>query len=141
MQKGKIWRIIDLWLPPIFWALVIFKFSSGSVPKASESFWIDFVIKKIGHIILFATLAILIYRGLVGSGMRRNKAAIIALIFSLFYGISDEFHQMYTQGREARVRDVIIDGIGSGLILLLVNKCLARFPKPVRDILLSIGIK
>lgn len=141
MLKKKIWKIIDLWLPPVFWALVIFKFSSGSVPKASESFWVDFVIKKIGHIILFATLAVLIYRGLIGSGIKRGKAAIIALIFSLFYGISDEFHQIYTQGREARVRDVIIDGIGSGLTLFLVNKFFARFPKRVRDILMSIGIE
>lgn len=141
MLKKKIWKIISLWLPPTFWALVIFKFSSGSVPRASESFWVDFVIKKIGHIILFATLAVLIYRGLIGSGIRRGKAAIIALIFSLFYGMSDEFHQMYTQGREARVRDVIIDGAGSGLTLFLINKYFARFPKCVRDILIGIGIE
>ena len=140
MQKGKIWKLVDLWLPPVFWALVIFKFSSGSVPKASESFWIDFIIKKIGHIILFATLAVLVYRGLTGSGIGRVKAAILALIFAAIYGISDEVHQIYTQGREARVRDVVIDIFGSGTVLFVINKFISRFPKRMRDILLSIGI-
>ncbi len=140
MQKGKIWKIIDLWLPPVFWALVIFKFSSGSVPKASDSFWVDFIIKKIGHVILFATLAVLIYRGLVGSGIGKTKAIVFALVFSIFYGISDEIHQMYTQGREAKVRDVLIDAFGSGIVLFILNKYITRFPKRVRDILLSIGI-
>lgn len=140
MQKGRIWKIIDLWLPPVFWALVIFKFSSGSVPKASDSFWVDFIIKKIGHVILFATLAVLIYRGLVGSGIGKTKAIVFALIFSVLYGISDEIHQMYTQGREAKVRDVIIDAFGSGIVLFILNRYITRFPKRVRDILLSIGI-
>lgn len=141
MRKKKVLTFLSLWLPPILWALMIFKFSSGSIPKASPSFWVDFVIKKIGHVILFATLAVLTYRGLVGSGVNRKKAAILAVIISFLYGASDEFHQMYTQGREARSRDVIIDTTGAGLAMFLIYKYVSHFPKRLREILLKIGIQ
>lgn len=141
MSKEKILKFINLWLPPLFWAAMIFKFSSGNVPSASSDYWVDFVVKKIGHLLLFATLAILIYRSLIGEGVSRKKAAVLAVITSLTYGISDEIHQMYTQGREARIRDVVIDGFGAGIVILLIYRYISIFPKNIREKLLKIGIK
>lgn len=106
---------------------------------ASESYWLDFVIKKIGHAILYAVLALLMYRGLIGSGMNHKKAAWLAFLTSFGYGATDEFHQMYTQGREARIRDVIIDGFGAGIAMYLVYKYVAMLPPKLRGILKSIG--
>lgn len=91
--------------------------------------------------ILFATLAILIYRGLIGQGVSRKKAAILGVIFSFVYGISDEVHQMFTQGREARFRDTMIDGVGATLAMYIVYKFISSLPKKMRDTLLKIGIK
>lgn len=130
-----------MWLPPILWAVMIFKFSSGRVPVASQVYWQDFIVKKTGHVILFSTLSVLIYRGLVGEGLNRKKAAILAVITAFLYGASDEFHQMYTQGREARIRDVLIDGTGAGLITFIVYKFVNKLPKKLRDILLKFDIK
>lgn len=141
MSKRKILKFLNLWLPPVLWAAMIFKFSSGNVPSASSDYWIDFVVKKAGHLLLFATLAIFIYRALLGEGMDRKKAAILAVVTSLFYGISDEIHQMYTQGREARIRDVVIDGVGAGIIILSLYKYISKFPENLRKKLLKIGIK
>ena len=40
---------------------------------------------------------------------------IYILFIVLFYAVSDEFHQLYVQGRNSSVLDIIIDFIG-GLI-------------------------
>jgi VanZ family protein len=120
---------------------MIFKFSSGTVPMASQSFWLDFFIKKAGHVIIFATLAILIYRALIGGGIDRKKAAIYSVVIAFLYGISDEFHQSFTQGRGSKFRDTIIDGMGAGVAIFIIYRFVYRLPKRLCEILLKIGIK
>jgi VanZ family protein len=77
----------------------------------------------------------------MGEGVNRKKAAIWAFFASVIYGISDEPHQMFTQGREARFRDVIIDGFGAGIIIYLIYKYLDKLPKKVRKCLLKLDLK
>lgn len=128
-MKDRIYYSLGLWLPPLLWAALIFHFSSGTVPVASTVYWQDFTVKKTGHVLLFGFLAILIYRGLRGEGMPRKKAALWAVAIATFYGATDEFHQLFTQGREARVRDVAIDGVGAGIFVYLVYQFLPKLPK------------
>ena len=120
--KTKIIKFLSLWLPVALWAALIFKFSSGIVPIASQIYWQDFAVKKIGHFLLFGVLAVLIYRGLIGQGLSRKEATIWAVVTAFLYGATDEFHQMFTQGREARIRDVFIDGIGASFFTFLTDK-------------------
>lgn len=115
---SKILKKLSAWLPVVLWASMIFHFSSGTIPVASKIFWQDFAIKKMGHVFLFGFLALLVYRGLRMEGVERKKAAILAVVLTFLYGASDEYHQMSTQGREPRLRDVFIDGVGAGLIIL-----------------------
>ena len=128
-MKKLIFKEFSLWLPPILWMALIFHFSSGRVFVASPVYWQDFTVKKTGHVLLFGFLAILTYRGLRGEGVSRKKAAIWAIIFATFYGGTDEFHQMFTQGREARVRDVFIDGAGAFIATFLTYQILPKLPK------------
>ncbi|HTK03394.1 MAG TPA: VanZ family protein [Alphaproteobacteria bacterium] len=109
----KILQQFNLWLPVVLWMALIFHFSAGTVPSVSNVYWQDFAVKKTGHFLLFGVLAVLIYRGLIGNGVNKKKALIWAIILSTFYGATDEFHQMFTQGRESRIRDVFIDGVGA----------------------------
>ena len=139
--KNKALTLFNLWLPPLLWAFLIFNFSSGSIPVASDVYWQDFVVKKIGHVILFATLAVLFYRALVGEGLDRKKAAILSALIAFAYGITDEFHQTFTQGREARFRDTVIDGIGAGIAMFLIYRFFSKLPERLREIFLKIGIK
>lgn len=138
--KRKIILFLNLWLPVFLWATLIYKFSSGAVPVASSIYWQDFAVKKIGHFLLFGIFAVLIYRGLTGGGMERKKAAIWAVVSAFLYGAMDEFHQMYTQGRESRVRDVFIDGIGAATVLYFIYRFLPKFPKKVQLFLIQFGI-
>jgi VanZ family protein len=139
--KTKIIKFLNLWLPVILWAALIFKFSSGTVPSASQIYWQDFAVKKVGHFLLFGALAVFIYRGLIGQGLSRKKAAIWAVALTFFYGATDEFHQMFTQGRESRVRDVMIDGIGAGVIIFYIYRFLPKLPKKIQIFFLQFGIK
>lgn len=116
----KIIKQIYAWLPVILWAALIFHFSSGTIPIASTVYWKDFAVKKTGHVLLFGAMAILVYRALRMNKVGKKKAAIWAVILATFYGGTDEFHQMFTQGREARVRDVFIDCGGATLVTLAV---------------------
>lgn len=139
-MSDKIVRKLSLWLPPILWAALIFHFSSGNIPVASPVYWQDFAVKKTGHILLFGFLAILVYRGLRGEGIDRKKAAVWAVIIATFYGATDEFHQMFTQGRESRVRDVFIDGAGASVCLLVIYYFLPKLPKKVQSLLKEFDI-
>jgi hypothetical protein len=118
-MREKILRQVYAWLPVIIWAGLIFRFSSGTVPLASVVYWQDFAVKKSGHVILFGVLAVLIYRGLRIEKIKRKQAAIWAVVLSTLYGVTDEYHQMFTSGRTSRVRDVFIDGMGSALVILV----------------------
>ena len=131
-MKDKILKEVSLWAPPVLWALLIFHFSSGTVPVASPVYWQDFAVKKTGHVLLFGFLSILVYRALRGDGFDRKKALIWAIIFATVYGGTDEFHQMFTQGRESRVRDVFIDAAGAIVATFIVYEFLPKLPKQIR---------
>lgn len=107
---------ISAWLPVILWAVLIFRFSSGKIPVASMVYWQDFAVKKTGHVLLFGAMAFLLYRALRINGVDKKNSAILSATLSMFYGATDEFHQMFTQGRESRVRDVFIDGLGASFV-------------------------
>lgn len=132
----KVIKQILLWLPPAVWAGVIFKLSAGTVPVASEFYWNDFVIKKSAHMLFYGILALLVYRGLRGEGIKKKKAMIWAVIVAAFYGATDEYHQMFTQGREARVRDIFFDGIGAIGAMLITYYWLPKLPKKVKELCL-----
>lgn len=119
-MREKIEKQLSAWLPVILWALLIFHFSSGTIPVASTIYWQDFAVKKTGHVLLFGAMSILIYRALRMNKVDRKRAAVLAVILSTLYGATDEFHQMFTQGRESRIRDVFIDGLGATLVVLVV---------------------
>ena len=128
-MKSVVLKKISLWLPPVLWAALIFHFSSGKIFVASAIYWQDFTVKKIGHVLLFGFLAVFIYRGLRGEGVSGKKAVIWAIIISTLYGAIDEYHQLFTQGREGRVRDVFIDGTGAAIFTLLTYWLLPKLPK------------
>ena len=134
-MKTKIVNFLFHWLPVIVWAAVIFRISSGKVPLASHVYWQDFAVKKFAHVTFFGFLAALIYRALRGSGIERKKAAIWAIIATAFYGATDELHQFFTQGREARVRDIGFDTIGAVLAVYVIYQIFPKLPPKVREIL------
>lgn len=115
-------KLLLFWLPPILWALLIFTFSSLATVKTSEIYWQDFVVKKLAHLTEYAVLSFLIYRGLASSGFSKEESGFYAILLSVFYAFTDEFHQSFTRGREPTMRDIGFDGLGASLAVFLVFK-------------------
>lgn len=132
-MRRKINFFLIYWLPPVVLAGIIFKLSSGNVPKASDIFWQDFAAKKIAHIIIYGILAVLIYRALVAGGVPKKKAIFWAFFIATAYGGTDEIHQHFTQGRESRLRDVGFDGFGAAAMLFFSTRILPKLPKEFVD--------
>lgn len=65
----------------------------------------------------------------MASGIDKKKAVISAIIFTIVYGATDEFHQSFTQGRESRLRDVGFDALGSVIITTGMHKFLGKNKK------------
>ena len=127
-------KYIFFWLPVVIWALIIFRFSANPTIQASHINWKDFVIKKTAHIIEYAILSLLLYRGFVNSSMEKRRAGFWAIYLAIFYAISDEVHQNFTPGREPTLRDVFFDTIGAILAILFIWKYLPKAPKKLKDL-------
>ena len=128
----KIAHFLNLWLPPVIWAIVIFLLSSRPTRRASQIYWQDFIVKKSAHMIEYAIFASLLYRAISNSGVKKTNAGLFALIIAVLYGGSDEFHQIFTPGREPTVRDVIFDTIGASFAIYTIWNLLPKAPKKLK---------
>jgi len=127
----KIFKILKYWLPATLWASVIFTFSSFPTGQASEIHWQDFILKKSAHIFIYAVLTILVFRGLRGYGVNFLDSLKYSILMATIYGISDEFHQSFTPGRDPKVRDILFDILGSFLGVYIIAKIIPRLPKEI----------
>jgi VanZ family protein len=134
MRVKLIEKILLYWLPVFLWAGIIFVFSANPTTATSEIHWQDFIIKKTLHIIFFGTLCVFLYRALKESGINQLKAGYTSILFTAFYGITDEVHQSFTPGRMARVYDVIFDTIGAILAVYVIWKYLPKAPKKLKHL-------
>jgi VanZ family protein len=127
-------KYINLWLPVAVWAIVIFTFSNYPTTPASQIHWQDFVVKKSAHVVEYAILTTLLYRAFLGSGMGKLKAGYLSILLALIYAISDEFHQSFVPGRDATLRDVVIDFFGSVASIYFIWNYLPKMPSKFRKL-------
>jgi VanZ family protein len=78
-------------------------------------------VDKLLHVVVYSILAGTFLYGLQPISQSSNQMAIAvaAVIFCTVYGLSDEFHQSFIQGRLASIWDVLADGIG-GLLAAFI---------------------
>jgi VanZ family protein len=109
MSRGSLITRINLWLLPVIYVGVIFHFSSESnpLPALTTHVW-----DKLLHLIEFGGLAALLCRALRGEGLGWIAAIAGAIALTSIYGATDEWHQLYTPGREADVHDWLADTLG-----------------------------
>ena len=117
---------LRLWGPFVFWALLIFAFSSypkAIIPQSKYISW-----DKLAHLVEFGILSYLTARALRFSGIHglASRYLWITSAFGLIYAISDEVHQLYVKGRYASVYDVAADFVGVLLGAMLFAFLLRR---------------
>jgi VanZ family protein len=94
---------LRLWAPVVLWAAVIFAFSSIPDLGTALGTW-DLVLRKIAHACEFALLGALLLRAL--------QSELPAVGVGVAYAASDELHQHFIAGRVGSPVDVLIDGAG-----------------------------
>lgn len=74
---------------------------------------------KIVHLLLYGLLAATILYVPSGDTRRQKPKTVcaVALLISLLYGISDEYHQSFIPGRDASVGDLAADLLGIIIVL------------------------
>ncbi len=103
------------WLPPLLlMGLIFFLSSQSELPGPSDPLW-NRILKKSAHAAGYGALAISYARALDGSRWRR---AGWALLLTLLYALSDEWHQTFVAGRDGNLLDVLIDLVGGTVGLL-----------------------
>ena len=118
--------IISRWGPAMLWMAAIF--ISSSTPSSdlpSFGSW-DYVVRKGGHILGYAVLALVYRRGL---GWKQNQSAA-AWILAVLYAFLDEFHQSFVPGRHPSLVDVLLFDGGGGAAGLWLG---GRLPRPSTD--------
>ena len=121
-------KFLKNWLPLFLWMSLIFLFSSRSSSELPNAGQWDLLLKKGAHFVAYGILAILAYRAVKG----RKRPFFTALLLSVLYAISDEFHQTFVPGRNGTLIDVLLDSSGAlfGLWLFTWNKLNPKWMKP-----------
>ena len=97
---------------------------------------IDFYVRKGAHMTEYAILAILLCVWLGRWQMSRTRLVCMAGTFTSLYACSDEFHQLFVEGRAGRVSDVLIDSAGAVLglaLFLFIRRCTNKITKKARE--------
>jgi VanZ family protein len=119
-------RLINAILPPVAWAGFIFFLSSQPVLPGIDISSFDFLLKKTGHMVVYAVLYVLLYRAtaiIMNSHRHRDNWLLFApLLICFIYAISDELHQSFTPNRYATVRDVGYDMLGTSIAFLKIYR-------------------
>ncbi len=107
------------WIPIALTAAGIFLISQyGEVPKVLP--WLSTDVKQMGgHLILFFCLGFLTARYLWGMGLGVLPTAVLTLDLCALFGIYDEFHQFWVDGRGVELLDLKLDVVG-GLLGCLI---------------------
>ena len=81
------------------------------------------LVRKSAHATEYAILAILIYITCVISNLKwaHHVKIWIALAGSIVYAATDEFHQLFVEGRSGQFQDVLIDAIGALIGVLILQ--------------------
>ena len=111
-------------------ALMALIFAASSVSSLDSGLGTpDFIARKLTHMCEYLLLTLLWAWTL--SPLSARVGSIAALI-SIVYAASDEFHQTFVPGRTGTPRDLIFDGLGVVVALLLL-----RYHRRVRAVVLG----
>jgi VanZ family protein len=105
-------KFLKYWIPLYLYAGAIFFLSSISkpLPKIEIPF-----LDKFLHICEYAVFGMLASRAFKNSSRKMfyENFRIAAILISVAYGVSDEFHQRFVSERQFSVFDMVADSLGS----------------------------
>ena len=123
---SKFWsgkKTILLWVAALIWMAVIFFFSSRpsySIPH----FFPDYVF----HFLAYVLLAVLVFEALFSQEKEWPLVSVstLAIIITVIYAATDEFHQFFIPTRTASISDWLVDSLAAFLVVALEVMILKR---------------
>lgn len=132
-RRDTIRDLVRYWLPPLAWMGVIFYLSAQpQLPTAPEPL-MDALLKKGGHFMAYALLALLWWRALSRGKKTDRTTLALAFVIAVLYGLSDEFHQSFVPGRHPSPWDVLIDAAGAAVAVGVIWLMKSRNTKDTRN--------
>lgn len=139
------WSRMLWWTGVLAMAAIIFGFSAQTAEESSAisdrvaAIWLPFfsgeelifIIRKLGHLSEYLIFGVLLY-GLMGS-YERKHAGFLAWLAGTGYAITDELHQLFSDGRSAELRDVLIDSTGVFLGVMAAMLAVQLYRKRKKD--------
>lgn len=145
-------RKVILWMLPIMWMTVIFYFSHQTAEESAElsgrvlEVIADIIkikptppdkhtieahgfIRSMAHFFLYFVLGVLLYISIYTTVRNIRKTSCLTIITGVCYGIFDEIHQLFVDGRAFQITDIIIDSVGvlvSLILSILITKILKK---------------
>ena len=101
-------------LPLVAYCLFLFYLSSLSDLSITKFAFPD----KTAHVCLYMILGFLVARSshlLLGQRADAHNIVAFSVLFCAIYGVSDEIHQLYVEGRSFEYGDIIADALGGAL--------------------------
>lgn len=114
---------------PVFWMGIIFVLSN--IPYEYYPIQTTNAQQTLAHIFLYAVLSFLIIFG-ANSWKKKwqvENIILFSIFFSIFYAITDEYHQGFVPGRFVSYEDLIFDGVGAVLGAFFGILTLKKKPK------------
>lgn len=135
--KNKInFKRIGKWLIFLAWLIFIYFFSaqqgkeslalSNKVAHWFQAFFssssnLSFLVRKGAHFTVYFVLGILAFMIVKEYHVTWKQCFVLAFFLCMTYACMDELHQLYVDGRDGRIFDVLIDSCGSMMSILLLG--------------------
>lgn len=118
-SEQKIISFIQFQLPAIAWGFFIYV--ASSIPQSKLPELVTYT-DKVVHAGVFSILCWLLH---IAFSHQKNytlkrHGLMIAVVFVFLYGVSDEYHQLFTPGRSSDPYDVLAD-VSGAVIYAIVN--------------------
>src|SRR3989338_1288661 len=114
-------KFLKFWFPVIFYSGIIYYVSSWTELSIPGKLKVD----KVIHVAEYLPFGFLMARALASTGLKTFFVIPGAVLLSVVYGLSDEFHQLFVMGRSCDFFDVFADtlgGTGGAIIFLLMSQ-------------------
>ena len=131
----------------VLWMLIIFTFSNANSTKSTNTSdkvidiginivdsirnektenkellieKLTLIVRKIAHFLEYLILGIIMYR--VVSDYTNKNVLILSILLCILYATTDEIHQIFINGRDVKIKDVLVDSIGIIIGCLIYKK-------------------
>jgi VanZ family protein len=123
-RKWIWWTLFLIWLGAVFYASSM---TGQEVAPVVPTFFLH----KVAHFIAYGSGTVILALSLrLSTKWSWRKIAVISVVVVSLYGATDEWHQLYTPGRDGTVRDWAIDTasgiVGVGVLLWVKDRLKQR---------------